>query len=374
MPFSRFKSCPLVLLLGIIWLSTGCSAGRTPIPAGEIPRAARLSPEDEKYGEQVYSSLRRQYRPLQQAPEVRRVRQLVDDITRAGGAGDSPWRVYVFDDDSVVNAAATRGNYVFVWTGMLKTVSNDSELATVVSHEIGHVLAGHTSSTPGEEANDIMSQASGRVIQEILARQGSISPIAGVAGSVASEILKALIVNPESQRKELEADQIGLFLMADAGFDPTSATSFWRKASADPRMGGVPLEFLSTHPSSEKRLEQLNRLLPSALARYRNRDSRSGPGADEFLAEPRPERPSEFALHEKSSRRFPGLPGPWVSLFDNVPVYAEANRGSGKVGTLKAGEQLRVVDEYGEWIEIAEPVFGYVPRDGVAPAYDSPSK
>jgi hypothetical protein len=80
--------------------------------------------------------------------------------------------VPVLVDDGFVNAAATRGNYIFVWTGLLKKVQNEGELATVLAHEIGHVLAGHTTPTPEEETRQIMAQGLGIAAREVLAARG----------------------------------------------------------------------------------------------------------------------------------------------------------------------------------------------------------
>jgi metalloendopeptidase OMA1, mitochondrial len=248
----------------------GCTTPRRPIPAGEIPRVASVSAADEEYGQQVLDGLAKHY-PLDRSDaRINRVRDIVDRLTRAAGADHEPWHVYVFRDPQMKNAAATRGNYVFVWSGMIDSVRNDGELGTILAHEIGHVLARHTMPNPSEQVNQIISGVAGRAAREMLARQGGgIGAAAGVAELVISQSMQALIVNPEAQRKELEADQIGLFLMADAGYNPDDAIAFWQRAKNDPQFGNSALEFLSTHPSSTRRLQQLERLLPDAQARYK---------------------------------------------------------------------------------------------------------
>jgi predicted Zn-dependent protease len=151
---------------------------------------------------------------------------------------------------------------------MLELAGTDGELATVLAHEIGHLLANHTKATPAEEAGEIMAKVSGNIAGQVVAMQPQFSALAQLAAVVVSEAIKAVAVNPESQRLEMEADHIGFFLMADAGFDPRQALSFWTKMSYSSGTADMPLTFLSSHPSSEERLEALKGLLPEAAARY----------------------------------------------------------------------------------------------------------
>jgi predicted Zn-dependent protease len=190
-------------------------------------------------------------------------------LAKAANAGTNPWNVFVLEGDDVVNAAATRGNYVFVWTGMLRAAQSDGELATVIAHELGHVLANHTKPTAQEEASQIMARTTGDIAGQIVASQPGYAPLAQITGILVTELIKAIAVNPETQRLETEADQIGFFLMADAGFDPQEAISLWSKMANDPSTTGEPLQFLSSHPASSDRLEALQSLLPEATARYR---------------------------------------------------------------------------------------------------------
>jgi predicted Zn-dependent protease len=178
--------------------------------------------------------------------------------------------VFVLEGDDVVNAAATRGNYVFVWTGMLRTAPDDGELATVLAHELGHLLANHTKPTPAEEASQIMAQATGEIAGQIVATQPGYAPLAQITGILVTELVKAIVVNPDAQRIETEADHIGFFLMADAGYDPNDALRLWSKMANNPNTSGGGLQFLSSHPASDERLEALQALLPAAMERYRS--------------------------------------------------------------------------------------------------------
>jgi predicted Zn-dependent protease len=200
---------------------------------------------------------------------IERVRGLVMRLAKAANADQHPWNVFVLDGGDVVNAAATRGNYVFVWTGMLRAAPNDGELAAVLAHELGHLLANHTKPTPAEEASQIMAQATGEIAGQIVATQPGYAPLAQITGILVTEIVKAIVVNPDAQRIETEADHIGFFLMADAGYDPNDALKLWTKMAENPATAGEVLQFLSSHPASEERLAALRALLPEAMERYR---------------------------------------------------------------------------------------------------------
>ncbi len=257
-----------ILCIAASLIIIGCGPSRPPVPPGEIPPASLVSPTDEQYGQQVLSALMKEFPLERDDATINRVRDLVDRLTTAAGATKDPWHVYVLRADNVTNAAATRGNFVFVWTGMLRTARNDGELVAVLAHEIGHVLAMHTSPTPQEETASIMAQVTGEVTGRIVAVQGPYGPLGQLAGMLAQEALKAIIVNPESQRKEFEADQIGLFLMADAGFNPDDAISLWTTMANTEGAASGTMSFLSSHPASDERLEQLRALLPAARERY----------------------------------------------------------------------------------------------------------
>jgi predicted Zn-dependent protease len=259
----------LITLAAVSLGAAGCSSGRAHVPPGTIPQALYVTAEDEAYGHQVLGELSRTYPLSRDDTSIGRVRTLVMRLAKAANAGTNPWNVFVLEGDDVVNAAATRGNYVFVWTGMLRAAQSDGELATVIAHELGHVLANHTKPTAQEEASQIMARTTGDIAGQIVASQPGYAPLAQITGILVTELIKAIAVNPETQRLETEADQIGFFLMADAGFDPQEAISLWSKMANDPSTTGEPLQFLSSHPASSDRLEALQSLLPEATARYR---------------------------------------------------------------------------------------------------------
>ncbi|MCB0323037.1 MAG: M48 family metallopeptidase [Bdellovibrionales bacterium] len=242
--------------------SISCAPTRAPVPPGEIPSTERLEPGDVEAGVQARQALTEQF-PISDDPVYR---QRVDRVVkRLLAATDSKqeWQVTVLDGDEIVNAAATRGNQIFVWSGMLQKVDSEGELAAVLAHEVAHVLAGHVVPDQAELFNRMLAQLAGAATGALAAKQ---SPgLANVAGGLAEKTVQGVIVNPYTQRMELEADTIGLFLMADADYDPRAALDFWRDSGSSTSKVAA---FFSTHPLSSERLQRLERYIPEALARY----------------------------------------------------------------------------------------------------------
>jgi predicted Zn-dependent protease len=123
---------------------------------------------------------------------------------------------------------------------------DDAGLATVMAHEIGHAVARH-----GTES----------LIQQY-GLQTIVQYIGGKYASLSASIANAAIALPFSREHEYEADHIGLIYMARAGYDPQKAIEFWQRMAS--QSSGAPPEFLSTHPSDQHRIEQLQKLLPEA--------------------------------------------------------------------------------------------------------------
>ena len=261
--------CNRALHIALLALTITACSTRVPVPPGTIPVPKPVSAEDEQYGHQVLGVLTKQH-PLETNDRmINKVRDIVDQLATAANADQHPWHVYVLREDETVNAAATRGNHLFVWSGLMKKVRNDTELTTVIAHEFGHLLAEHPKPSPAEMSAQAVTGVAGQVARQALLRQGSIGALAGIAQVLVEQTLRATLINPESQRLELEADLIGMHLMAQAGLDPRNAIDFWKHAQNSEYFSNNGATFLSTHPSSKDRLKNLEFHLQGALDRYK---------------------------------------------------------------------------------------------------------
>jgi predicted Zn-dependent protease len=175
-----------------------------------------------------------------------------------GGAG--PWEVRVFEDDTA-NAFALPGRKIGVHTGLLKVAKNQDQLATVIGHEVGHVMARHGAERVSDQfATQLTASGIGILIGAL---GDPSSPLH--AGTMAALGIGAQgVVLGFSRTHESEADKLGLDYMARAGFDPRESVALWQNMEAASQ-GPRPPEFLSTHPSPATRIKDLEARIPQNL-------------------------------------------------------------------------------------------------------------
>jgi len=174
------------------------------------------------------------------------------------------WEVVVFED-ATPNAFALPGNKIGIHSGMLKLVNNQDQLAAVVGHEIGHVLAKHSNERASQEM--VVNQGM-NMVQAVAAPQSALGQTAvGLLGVGA----QYGILMPYSRVHESEADIIGVDLMAKAGFDPRQSISLWQ--IMDQAAQAQPIEFLSTHPSHATRIQDLEKHMPQAMNLFQQAQS-----------------------------------------------------------------------------------------------------
>ncbi len=190
---------------------------------------------------------------------------IADAITRElKGGQSSDWEVVVFEGDSV-NAFALPGRKIGVYTGMLTVAQNQDQLAAVIGHEVGHVLACHGNERMSIElASQTGQQLAGAAIGSDPETVAVVQQALGMGAQLGISL-------PHSRAHESEADIIGLQLMANAGFDPAASVQLWHNMSADSqqRGGQAPSEFMSTHPAHQARIEALKEHMPTVQPYYR---------------------------------------------------------------------------------------------------------
>lgn len=176
---------------------------------------------------------------------------------------NAEWEFVVFEDASP-NAFALPGGKVGVHTGLFQITQSDAGLAAVIGHEVAHVVARHA----GERVSQ--NVAAGAVV----AGAGLLLGKNGGNAALPTSALGAgalLATRSWSRGQELEADRMGAVFMARAGYDPREAVELWKRFAAwkqNNSSGGETPAFLSTHPVDEKRISELQRYLPEALAEY----------------------------------------------------------------------------------------------------------
>ena len=170
------------------------------------------------------------------------------------------WEFNLIEDKSI-NAWCMPGGKVVVYTGILPLIKNDAQLATVMSHEIAHAVARHSSERMSQQ---LLQQGFGSALTIALAQKPKeTQALAQAAFGMGTQVGYLL---PFSRKHEYEADEMGLYFMAMAGYDPTQSIDFW-KAMAAKGTSSTP-EFLSTHPIDENRIARINEKLTEALKYY----------------------------------------------------------------------------------------------------------
>ena len=250
---------PIVLLLGAL-VPMGLAACATS-PLGRTQLVLFPKSEMNAMGLAAYDQLKRETPISQDAATAAYVRCVADAITAElpPGAEPTTWEVTLFEEPSA-NAFALPGGKIGVHTGLLVVATNQEQLATVLGHEVAHVLARHSN----ERVSTQYAAQAG--LQMAQALSGGPSPeqqqLMGLLGVGA----QYGILLPYGRAQEKEADLLGLDLMARAGFDPTESVKLWENMS---QMGGeAPPEILSTHPANATRIAELDRRIPQALPEY----------------------------------------------------------------------------------------------------------
>lgn len=165
------------------------------------------------------------------------------------------WEVVVFKDDSA-NAFALPGNKIGVYTGILNVANDQNQLAAIIGHEVGHVLAQH-----GNERMSIeyASQTGQQLLGAVLEGSKEVMAVLGAGSQYGLQL-------PYSRAHETEADLMGLKLMATAGFDPRASVTLWHNMAAN--SDGAPPEIMSTHPSNQSRIKGLEANMAVAVDLY----------------------------------------------------------------------------------------------------------
>lgn len=165
---------------------------------------------------------------------------------------------YNLVDSPEVNAWCMPGGKIVVYTGILPITKNEAGLAAVMGHEVAHALANHGQQRMSAGQLQQLGAVAGNIA---LANDPENAQIFNTAYGLGSTVGVML---PFSRSHETEADRIGLTLMAIAGYEPSVAADLWRRMQAQEQ--GTPPEFLSTHPSSTTRIQNIEAWASAARA------------------------------------------------------------------------------------------------------------
>lgn len=175
-------------------------------------------------------------------------------------AHQGEWEVVVFDS-AQVNAFALPGGKIGVYTGILNVTENQDQLAAIIGHEVGHVIEHHSNERLSANKVSTMGMAVAAIALGASKVENKELWVAGLGAGI-----QYGIIMPYSRSHESEADIIGQELMARSGFAPQASVQLWKNMSKLSK--DSPPEFMSTHPSNETRIKQLNKHLTLSQPLY----------------------------------------------------------------------------------------------------------
>ena len=222
----------------------------------QVEKGAQVAYQQELDKARTQGALNADKKTYERIQEISR-RLIPQTSTFRPDAAKWQWEINVQESDEV-NAYCMPGGKIMVYTGLIDQLkATDAELAAVIGHEIAHALREHS--------RERLSRA--YVEQIALAGIGIATGAGEGTMQLAKQVSAVTFTLPHSREQESEADRIGLELMARAGYDPSASITLWQKMT---RLGGGGPEFLSTHPSGESRIRDLQAAVPRVMPLYQS--------------------------------------------------------------------------------------------------------
>ena len=173
------------------------------------------------------------------------------------------WDYILVDNDKVINAWCMPGGKIAVYTGLLKITKNIHALSIVMGHEVAHAVAKHSI----ERQSHALTINLGTTVADIFLG-GAINRTRNTVGSnTGFDIFQLGIMNPFGRKQETEADYLGLIFASLSGYNVKESIPLWQRMS-EKNKGKEPPQFLSTHPSSKKRIENLTGWVNEIILKY----------------------------------------------------------------------------------------------------------
>ena len=236
----------------------------------------RLLPESSlnRQAAQIYENVKRKAKLSDDKKQLQEIKEIGSKIEESVSAyfnsinAKDPtynfqWEYILVDDDKIKNAWCMPGGKIAIYTGILKVTKNKDGLAAVMGHEIAHAVAKHSI----ERASRALVLNVGTAALDIFTG-GAISNTRRTTGvDVAGMLRRFGIDNPFGRKQEREADYLGLIFSSLAGFDIRESVKVWKRMK-EAHKGQEPPEWMSTHPSSTKRIESLKNWIPEIIMKY----------------------------------------------------------------------------------------------------------
>ena len=258
----------------------GCTCGLMLVNCTTAPitqrKQLRLFPEStiNKQAVQLYENVKRKVKLSDNKKQLNEIKEIgsrieesvslyFESIGKKDPTYNFEWEYILIDNDKIKNAWCMPGGKIAVYTGILEITKNTHGLAAVMGHEIAHAVAKHSI----ERASRALVLNVGTQIADI-ASGGAISRTSRAAGVDVAGMLRTFgIDNPFGRKQETEADYLGLIFSSLAGYDIRESVKIWERMK-EAHKGQEPPEWMSTHPSNERRIQSLKNWIPEIIIEY----------------------------------------------------------------------------------------------------------
>jgi len=248
----------ICLVIIIIFLS-GCASLGTYNPATGRNEFIAVSTADElSWGQSLHAKLEKQYTFIHSGPSWQRVQKIGQKISFVSDRQDYQYKFYLIDKDEL-NAFTTPGGYIYVFTGLIKKLKTDDEIAGVLAHEVGHCAAKHT-------AKKFQSAMGYDLIGRILLSQLGSNGAKQIA-SLSSDVISKIVFSAYSRKDEHEADKLGLKYMFLAGFKVQGMVDTLEVLQRESGKVGLPV-ILRSHPLTQDRVDAVKLEIETVYAKY----------------------------------------------------------------------------------------------------------
>lgn len=251
------RTCGVVLshFVLVVWLSACVKTQVT----GRQALIVTSESEENRLGREAYQQTLAKESLSKDSVGNQRLRRVGNRIARVANKLEYEWEFRLIESEEK-NAFCLPGGKIAFYTGILKVMENEAQLAAVMGHELAHAIARHAGQRITLQFGEQLTFAALAEFMDAESSTGKtlLLQALGLGAAVGATL-------PFSRSHEEEADHIGLIFMAQAGYDPEEAVAFWEIFGE--KSSPVP-EWLSTHPASDRRAANLKALLPTALPSY----------------------------------------------------------------------------------------------------------
>ena len=239
-------------------------------------RQLKLLPEStiNRQAAQIYENVKKKTKLSDDKKQLSEIREIganiedavsayFDSVNKPDPTYNFQWDYILVDNDKIKNAWCLPGGKIAIYTGILEVTKNKHGLAAVMGHEIAHAVAKHSI----ERASRALILNVGTAAIDIFSG-GAISNTQRTTGVDVAGMLRTFgIDNPFGRKQETEADYLGLIFSSLAGYDIRESAKIWERMK-EAHKGKEPAEWMSTHPSSDRRIKALNGWIPEIILKY----------------------------------------------------------------------------------------------------------